>query len=44
MLIFTPGSPRASVAKGPQQCLLDVKEGPDHALYFTDETKIYRLG
>ena len=26
-----------------EECHLDVKEGPDHALYFSDETKIYRL-
>jgi aldose sugar dehydrogenase len=43
MLIYTPGSPHATVAKGPADCQFDVKEGPDHALYFTDETKIYRL-
>ena len=28
---------------GPQ-CQLDVKEGPDHALYMSDSTSIYRLG
>jgi hypothetical protein len=43
MLIFTPASPHASVTRGPSQCHLDVKEGPDHALYFSDETTIYRL-
>ena len=30
-------------ATAPSDCHLDVKEGPDHALYFSDETKIYRL-
>ena len=28
---------------GPK-CQLDVKEGPDHALYFSDASAIYRLG
>ena len=48
MFIITPGTPDATpdatVTKGPSDCHLDVKEGPDHALYFTDETDIYRLG
>jgi glucose/arabinose dehydrogenase len=43
MRVFTPGSPHATVQAGPKDCHLDVKEGPDHALYFSDETKIYRL-
>jgi len=43
MFIFSPGSPHATVTKGPPDCHLDVKEGPDHALYFSDETDIYRL-
>jgi glucose/arabinose dehydrogenase len=42
MLTFTPGSPHASVAKGASACRLDVKQGPDHALYFSDDTSIYR--
>jgi len=43
MLIVTPGSPHAGVRSGPSGCLLDVKEGPDHALYFSDATTIHRL-
>ena len=42
--VFTPGSPHATVAPGPKECRYDVKQGPDHALYFSDETRIYRLG
>ncbi|MGB2938745.1 MAG: PQQ-dependent sugar dehydrogenase, partial [Candidatus Dormiibacterota bacterium] len=30
------------VASGPAGCQLDVKEGPDHALYFSDTTTIHR--
>jgi glucose/arabinose dehydrogenase len=44
MLIFTAGSPHATVSAGNPYCLLDVKQGPDHALYFTDASNIYRLG
>jgi glucose/arabinose dehydrogenase len=43
MRIFTPGSPHATVSDGPPQCRLDVKQGPDHALYFSDVHAIYRL-
>lgn len=43
MQIVTPGSPHASVQPGPGGCLLDVKEGPDHAVYFSDTTTIYRV-
>jgi glucose/arabinose dehydrogenase len=43
MRIVTPGSPHASVQPGPSGCLLDVKEGPDHAVYFSDTGKIYRV-
>jgi len=42
MLIFTPGSPHGSVSGGPSTCTLDVKEGPDHALYWSDAGHIYR--
>ena len=42
MRVLTPGSPHASVATGPSGCRLDVKEGPDHALYFSDSGHIYR--
>jgi len=44
MLVVTPGSPHATVSGGPAQCQLDVKEGPDHALYYSDTGHIYRLG
>ena len=43
MRIVTPGSPHASVSTGPSTCQLDVKEGSDHALYFSDQTTIHRL-
>jgi aldose sugar dehydrogenase len=44
MLILTPGSPHATVAAGPKQCMLDVKQGPDHAVYYADTGHIYRQG
>ena len=43
MLVVTPGSPNASVRSGPAGCRLDVKQGPDHALYYSDSTTIHRL-
>jgi glucose/arabinose dehydrogenase len=43
MLIVTPGSPHATVRAGPSGCRLDVVEGPNHALYYSDETHIYEL-
>jgi glucose/arabinose dehydrogenase len=43
MVVVTPGTPHARVSLGPKQCLLDVKEGPDHALYYSDTAHIYRL-
>jgi glucose/arabinose dehydrogenase len=43
MLILTPGDPHATVASGPADCELDVVQAPDHALYFSDTTRIYRL-
>jgi glucose/arabinose dehydrogenase len=43
MKILTPASPHATVAQGPVDCLLDVKQGPDHALYFSDAQQIHRL-
>jgi len=43
MRILTPGSPHATVTAGPSTCRFDVKEGPDHALYFSDFGHIYRL-
>jgi glucose/arabinose dehydrogenase len=42
MLVVTPGTPRATVKSGPLQCQLDVKQGPDHALYYSDTGHIYR--
>ncbi|HMC43614.1 MAG TPA: PQQ-dependent sugar dehydrogenase [Acidimicrobiales bacterium] len=44
MEIASPGSPHAAVSPGPSNCKLDVKQGPDHALYFSDTAHIYRLG
>ncbi len=43
MRIVTPGSPHASVQSGPSGCRLDVKQGPNHAVYFSDTTTIYRI-
>jgi glucose/arabinose dehydrogenase len=43
MRAFIPGTPRATVTQGPSECRLDVTQGPDHALYFSDATAIYRL-
>lgn len=43
MAIATPGSPHATVRLGPSGCRLDVVEGPNHALYYSDETHIYEL-
>ena len=43
MRIVTPASPHASLHPGPSGCLLDVKEGPDHAVYFSDTRTIYRV-
>ncbi len=43
MAVVTPGSPHAQVAAGPPGCLLDVVEGPDHALYYSDLSAIHRL-
>jgi glucose/arabinose dehydrogenase len=42
MLVFSPGSPHGSVARGPATCRLDVQQGPDHALYWSDTAHIYR--
>jgi glucose/arabinose dehydrogenase len=43
MRIVTPGSPHASLQPGPSGCRLDVKQGPDHAVYFSDTQTIYRV-
>jgi glucose/arabinose dehydrogenase len=42
MLIFTPGTPHGRVADGPGECRLDVAQGPDHAVYYSDSAHIYR--
>jgi glucose/arabinose dehydrogenase len=42
MLILTPGTPHATVTKGPAECTLDVTQGPDHAVYYSDTGHIYR--
>ncbi|MFZ2034753.1 MAG: PQQ-dependent sugar dehydrogenase, partial [Candidatus Dormiibacterota bacterium] len=43
MAIVTAGSPYASVRLGPSGCRLDVVEGPNHALYYSDTSHIYEL-
>jgi glucose/arabinose dehydrogenase len=42
MLILAPGTPHATVTKGPAECKLDVTQGPDHAVYYSDSGHIYR--
>ena len=39
--VFSPG---AGLSPGPANCKLDVKQGPDHALYYSDAGHIYRQG
>ena len=43
MVIVTPGSPHATVRLGPSGCRFDVAEGPNHALYYSDQYHIYEL-
>ncbi len=43
MRTFTPGTPHATAREGAEGCALDVKEGPDSGLYFTDGSSIQRL-
>jgi glucose/arabinose dehydrogenase len=43
MQILTPGSPHATIKAGPADCLLDVVQAPDHALYYSDTGHIYRM-
>jgi glucose/arabinose dehydrogenase len=43
-LVFTPGTAHGSVAAGPANCRFDIKEGPNHALYFSTGSSIDRLG
>ena len=42
MLVLTAGTPHATVTKGPAECKLDVTQGPDHAVYYSDSGHIYR--
>jgi glucose/arabinose dehydrogenase len=42
MLILTPGTPHATVTKGPEECKLDVVQGPDNAVYYSDTSRIHR--
>jgi glucose/arabinose dehydrogenase len=44
MLVLSDGSPHATVAQGDDRCLLDVKQGPDNALYVSDTDTIHRVG
>ncbi|MDQ6724664.1 MAG: PQQ-dependent sugar dehydrogenase [Actinomycetota bacterium] len=44
MQIFSAGSPHATLTSDVAECRLDVKQGPDNALYYSDTTKIYRKG
>ena len=44
MRILTPGTPHATVTAGPANCRLDVVQGPNEALYYSDDAHIYRLG
>jgi glucose/arabinose dehydrogenase len=41
--VFEPGPP-ATVSAGDPGCRFDVVQGPDGAVYCSDETSIYRLG
>jgi glucose/arabinose dehydrogenase len=43
MLILVPGSPHASVRSGPSACRLAVTQAPNHALYYSDASHIYRI-
>jgi len=43
MKILTPGSPHASVSSGPSGCRLAVTQAPNHVLYYSDASHIYRL-
>ena len=44
MKVLTDGSPHATVVQGDRGCLLDVKQAPDNALYFSDTETIHRVG
>ena len=42
MKVLAPGSPHSTVTDGSAECKFDVKEGPDGAMYFSDEGHIFR--
>jgi len=44
MQVLTDASPHAGVVAGDPGCLLDVKQGPDNALYVSDLDSINRIG
>jgi len=44
MQILTEGSPHATLTPDVAECRLDVKQGPDNALYYSDTTRILRMG
>jgi len=44
MQILTEGTPHATLTQDVAECKLDVRQGPDNALYYSDTTRIYRLG
>jgi hypothetical protein len=44
MQVLTEASPHATLAQGEDGCRLDVKQGPDNALYFSDTDTIHRKG
>ena len=43
MQIYSPGSPHGTVTAGSSDCRLDVKEAPDHSVYYSDTEHIYRV-
>jgi glucose/arabinose dehydrogenase len=43
MVVLTAATPHATAVPGPGECKLDVKQGPDRALYYSDIGHIYRL-
>jgi glucose/arabinose dehydrogenase len=43
MKVVTDGAPHATVAQGDDGCLLDVKQAPDDALWFSDTQTIQRV-
>ena len=43
MKVLTDGTPHATVAQGDDGCLLDVKQAPDNALWFSDTEAIHRV-